>query len=130
MKKKNAFKEGVKLFKAGHLAKAILCFEAAVQQEPTNAEAWRYLGQAQAENEDEAHAIAALLKAISIDPYNLPALMMLGVSYTNDLEEGKALKYLKTWILHHPDIKVMLLMNINSSWKNMNSFTAAKRNKD
>jgi Flp pilus assembly protein TadD len=103
LKKKNAFKEGVKLFKAGHLAKAILCFEAAVQQEPTNAEAWRYLGQAQAENEDEAHAIAALSKAISIDPYNLPALMMLGVSYTNDLEEGKALKYLKTWILHHPD---------------------------
>jgi hypothetical protein len=34
-------------------------------------------------------AIAALLKCISLDPYNLKALMMLGVSYTNDLEEVK-----------------------------------------
>ncbi len=32
-------------------------------------------------------AIAALLKAVHHDPYNLKALMMLGVSYTNDLEE-------------------------------------------
>jgi len=80
-----------------------LCLESAVQTDPMNAEAWRYLGQARAENEDEANAIAALLKAIEIDPYNLPALMMLGVSYTNALEEARALKYLKTWILHHPD---------------------------
>jgi len=97
------FAEGVRLLALGRIRKAILCLEAAVQQDSTNAEAWRYLGQARAENEDEANAIAALLKAIEIDPYNLPALMMLGVSYTNDLEEVRALKYLKTWILHHPD---------------------------
>jgi hypothetical protein len=48
-------------------------------------------------------AIAGLLRCISIDPYNLKALMMLGVSYTNDLEETRALKYLKTWMLNHPD---------------------------
>jgi len=99
----DAFAEGVRLLKLGQLRKAILCLEAAVQDDSTNAEAWRNLGQARAENEDESNAIAALLKAIEIDPYNLPALMMLGVSYTNDLEEARALKYLKTWILHHPD---------------------------
>ena len=62
----------------------VLCFVIAQ-------EAWRYLGQAQAENEGETQAIAALLKAVSIDPYNLEALMMLGVSYTNDLEEVRGL---------------------------------------
>jgi peroxin-5 len=43
------------------------------------------------------------LKSVSIDPYNLKALMMLGVSYTNDLEEHRALNYLKTWLLNNPD---------------------------
>jgi len=100
---KSAFEEGVRLFNRGELKKSILAFEAAVTQNPEHAEAWRYLGQAQAENEEEANAIAALLKCISVDPYNLPALMMLGVSYTNDLEEAQALKYLRTWLENHPD---------------------------
>jgi len=100
---KGAFEEGIRLFKRGELKKAITAFEAAVTQRQDHAEAWRYLGQAQAENEEESNAIAALLKCISIDPYNLPALMMLGVSYTNDLEEAQALKYLKTWLENHPD---------------------------
>lgn len=97
------FAEGVRLLNAGQVGQAIMHFEAAVTQDMDNAEAWRYLGQAQAENENESAAIAALLKCISIDPYNLKALMMLGVSYTNDFEEGRALNYLKTWLLHHPD---------------------------
>jgi len=97
------FSDGLRLFKEGDLKEAILAFEAAVQRNPDNSEAWRYLGQAQAENESETQAIAALLKAVTIDPYNLEALMMLGVSYTNDLEETRALNYLKTWLQQHPD---------------------------
>jgi hypothetical protein len=31
------------------------------------------------------------------------ALLMLGVSYTNDLEETRALGYLKTWMVNNPD---------------------------
>jgi len=100
---KNPFEEGVKLMKLGHLKEAILAFEAEVQRHPDNAEAWRFIGEAQAENEEENNAIAALLKAVAIDPYNLKALMMLGVSYTNDLEESRALTYLKTWMIQHPD---------------------------
>jgi len=94
---------GQRLLKEGELKEAILALEAACQKNPQDAEAWRFLGQAQAENEDERAAIAALLKAIALDPYNLEALLMLGVSYTNDLEEHRALNYLKTWLLHNPD---------------------------
>jgi len=36
--------------------------------------------------------------------------MMLGVSYTNDLEEARALKYLKTWILNNPDYQEQQLV--------------------
>lgn len=94
---------GLRLFKEGKLKAAILAFEAATKQNPDNAEAWRHLGSACAENEDEKGAISALLRCIAIDPYNLPALLMLGVSYTNDLEESRALNYLKTWMLHNPE---------------------------
>jgi peroxin-5 len=88
---------------AGEIQQAISAFEAAVQQDAENSEAWRYLGQAQAENEHEQAAISALLKAIAIDPYNLQALMTIGVSYTNDLEQVRALNFLKTWLENNPD---------------------------
>ena len=96
-----AFQEGVRLLEKGELKAAIAAFEAAVRLDAEHSEAWCYLGSAQAENEEEGNAIAALLKAVAIDPYNLKALMMLGVSYTNDLEERRALTYLKTWSAHH-----------------------------
>ena len=41
---KDAFARGVALLEQGELKEAILAFEAAVQQEPDHAEAWRYLG--------------------------------------------------------------------------------------
>jgi peroxin-5 len=64
---------------------------------------WRQLGQCHAENESESQAIAALLKAVEFDPYNLEALLLLSVSYTNDLEHSRALGFLKAWLQHHPD---------------------------
>jgi peroxin-5 len=94
---------GKVLLREGKLKPAIKAFEAATQKDPTHADAWRYLGQCQAENEDERLAIAALLRCISLDPYNLPALLMLGVSYTNDLAESRALNYLKTWMVNNSD---------------------------
>jgi peroxin-5 len=100
---KDSFADGLALLKAGRLKEAISAFEATVQKQPDHAEAWRYLGQSNAENEEESGAIAALLQCINRDPYNLDALLMLGVSYTNDLEEMRALKYLKTWLLNNPD---------------------------
>lgn len=98
-----AFDRGVKLFHEGKLTEAILAFESVVQSVPDHADAWSYLGEAQAHNEEENNAIAAFLKCVSIDPYNLKALLQLGVSYTNDLEESRALNYLKTWLQNNPD---------------------------
>mmetsp|Transcript_7314 Transcript_7314/g.10210 ORF Transcript_7314/g.10210 Transcript_7314/m.10210 type:complete len:654 (-) Transcript_7314:442-2403(-) len=98
-----AFKEGLRLMKNGDLKEAIRAFEANVQYHPEHAEGWRYLGQCHADEEEERQAIAALLKCLECDPYNLHALMMLGVSYTNDLEEARALNYLKTWLENNPE---------------------------
>eukprot|EP00466_Bigelowiella_natans_P004023 jgi/Bigna1/53045/estExt_Genewise1Plus.C_140176 len=98
-----AFQRGLRLMKKGNLKEALQAFEANVQYHPEHAEGWRYLGQCHADEEEERPAIAALLKCLKCDPYNLSALMMLGVSYTNDLEEARALTYLKTWLENNPE---------------------------
>uniref|UniRef100_A0A7S3YUE3 Peroxin-5 n=2 Tax=Lotharella globosa TaxID=91324 RepID=A0A7S3YUE3_9EUKA len=102
-----AFKKGLALMKDGNLKEAIQAFEADVTHHPEHAEGWRYLGQCHADEEEERPAIAALLKCLECDPYNLPALMMLGVSYTNDLEEARALNYLKTWLENNPSYSTL-----------------------
>lgn len=40
------------------------------------------------------------------DPYNLPALLSLGVSYVNELDSARALQNLKAWIEHNPKYQV------------------------
>ncbi|KAG2804718.1 hypothetical protein PC129_g17308 [Phytophthora cactorum] len=96
------FQKGVEFFKSGHLDDAILAFEAEVQQHPDNSEAWRMLGECHAENDEDKSAIICLERAVEEDPYNLSALLALGVSNVNELNPQGALKTLKAWVQHNP----------------------------
>ena len=99
----DAFERGVELFEAGEVAAAIECFEAAVRQDAERVDAWRWLGQALAQNDEDTRAIAALQTCLHLDPYDLPSLLMLGVSHTNNFDGRRALNYLKTWMAHNPE---------------------------
>ncbi|PHU04101.1 Peroxisome biogenesis protein 5 [Capsicum chinense] len=98
----NPLKEGQELFRKGLLSEAVLALEAEVLKNPENAEGWRLLGIAHAENDDDQQAIAAMMRAQEADPANLEVLLSLGVSHTNELEQQAALKYLYSWLRHHP----------------------------
>ena len=59
-----------------------------------NAQAWRLLGTAHAENDDDRQAIAAMAKALAADPDSPEVLLALGVSHVNELQESQAVSYL------------------------------------
>jgi peroxin-5 len=96
------FGRGMELFRAGNLPDAILAFEAAVSQDGSHAEAWRMLGVAHQENDQDTKAIACLERAVDNDAYNIDALLGLGVSYVNELDQQRALKNLKAWVVNNP----------------------------
>ena len=60
----------------GSLTQACLALEAACQRDPNNDVAWMRLGMAQAENEKEGPAIAALQRCVQENPANLEGLMV------------------------------------------------------
>ncbi|XP_022940955.1 peroxisome biogenesis protein 5 [Cucurbita moschata] len=98
----NPLKEGQDLFRKGLLSEAVLALEAEVMKNPENSEGWRLLGIAHAENDDDQQAIAAMKRALDVDPTNLEVLLALGVSHTNELEQAAALRYLYGYLQHHP----------------------------
>ena len=65
-------------------------------------DAWRWLGAAHQEQDEDRKAIACLERAVEHDPYNLDALLALGVSYVNELDQERALKNLRAWVQHNP----------------------------
>ncbi|XP_071692976.1 peroxisome biogenesis protein 5-like isoform X2 [Rutidosis leptorrhynchoides] len=95
-------REGQELFRKGLLSEAVLALEAEVLKNPDNAEGWRLLGVAHAENDDDQQATASMMRAQEADPTNLEVLLALGVSHTNELEQQAALKYLYSWLQNHP----------------------------
>jgi len=102
----NAYEEGLKLLETGgSLSTAALAFEAVVQKDPKNSEAWLRLGNIQAENEKERPAIAALQRAVRENPENLEALMSLAISYTNEAMNLEAYSTLERWIkVQYPQV--------------------------
>ena len=106
--------QGHRNFHAGEIQSAIISFEAAIQsqqqvqtkhkilEKDVEAEAWHMLGRCHAENDQDVKAISCLVRAVDRDPYNLDALLGLGVSYVNELDTLNALSNLKMWIHHNP----------------------------
>jgi tetratricopeptide (TPR) repeat protein len=82
---------------------AIHSFEAAVHLDETHSEAWRCLGQAHADNDDDQSAITCLHNAVHYDPFNLEARLSLGVSYLNEKNYTGALQNLRAWAQHNPE---------------------------
>jgi len=76
----------------------VLELEAAVQNDPTDHEAWYALGLKQQENERESAAILALGKVVQLDPDYRPAYLALAVSYTNEGELRMANRMMEKWI--------------------------------
>jgi predicted Zn-dependent protease len=56
----NPLKEGQELFRKGLLSEAVLALEAEVLKNPENAEGWRLLGIAHAENDDDQQVMQLL----------------------------------------------------------------------
>jgi tetratricopeptide (TPR) repeat protein len=94
---------GTELFARGELSQAVLALEAAVQRSPDDSIGWQTLGQAHADSDEDNRAIGCLRRAVSSDPHNLEALLALGVSYTNELDQSRALHHLQHWLESHPD---------------------------
>ncbi len=96
---KDPFEQGLIIMnEGGNLSLAALAFEAAAQKDPQHVQAWCQLGSAQAQNEKESPAIRALEQALKIDSSNLPALMGLAISYTNEGYDSIAYRTLERWL--------------------------------
>ncbi|XP_047021470.1 peroxisomal targeting signal 1 receptor [Helicoverpa zea] len=102
LENKSALEIGKEKLKMGDIPGAVLCFEAAAQQQPDSAEAWFLLGTTQAENEQDPLAITALKKSLEINPTQLEGYITLAAAYTNENMSRYAYIALLDWLKASP----------------------------
>jgi cytochrome c-type biogenesis protein CcmH/NrfG len=85
----------------GRPHEAVAAFESALSREPGHADAWRQLGEAHAELENDPAAISCFKRAVAEDPFNTDALLALGVSLLNERQRQDALVVLQAWLEHN-----------------------------
>lgn len=88
-----------------NLADSILALEAKAQLVTSDSNAWKTLGLRQQENERDGAAIAALRKAVGMDPSLLDGWLALAVSYTNENCRADAYDALEQWVANNPNYK-------------------------
>lgn len=113
LENKSALEIGKEKLKMGDIPGAVLCFEAAAQQNPDSAEAWFLLGTTQAENEQDPLAITALKKSLAIDPRQLEAYITLAAAYTNENMPKFAFISLVDWLRASPKYSDLLPQDID-----------------
>lgn len=114
----NPYEAGMEILKqGGKLSEAILCFEAAVQQEPSFLDAWKQLGTCQIKNEMEWQGITALEQALSLQNSSFTGSVFenktvastvditveLGTCYINTGMDLMAFKLFEKWIQQNYD---------------------------
>lgn len=113
LENKSALDIGKEKLKMGDIPGAVLCFEAAAQQQPDSAEAWYLLGTTQAENEQDPLAITALKKTLEIDPRQLEAYITLAAAYTNENMPKFAFITLLNWLRASPKYSDILPQDVD-----------------
>lgn len=103
---------GLNHMKSGDLSAAVLLFEAAVQINLNNIEAWRLLGIANARNENDHKSISAMKRCLALKPQEeeiyLEVLMYLASSFTNESMNKEACYALQEWLRNHPKYKHLI----------------------
>lgn len=96
-----------------NLADSILALEAKAQLSTSDSNAWKTLGLRQQENERDGAAIAALRKAVGMNPSLLDGWLALAVSYTNENCRADAYDALEQWVANNDNYK-HLAQNVNN----------------
>ncbi|XP_034840183.1 peroxisomal targeting signal 1 receptor [Maniola hyperantus] len=124
LENKSALEIGKERLKMGDVPGAVLCFEAAAQQQPDLAEAWFLLGTTQAENEQDPLAITALKKSLELDPRQLEGYITLAAAYTNENMSKFAYITLTDWLKASPKYSDLIPQDINPQNMNLKELEA------
>jgi tetratricopeptide (TPR) repeat protein len=102
-KKSSPYEIGLNLFHIEHkFSEAVMAFHAAIELDPSHAEAWHMLGLTHQELDNGPSAFICYNRAIFHDPTRLDTLLSLTISYLNDHKFGQVDLTIQSWILNNP----------------------------